>query len=223
TWHVVENRHMPVALICAADITWPERREFGKPFVIHPLVLQRRVALAGLPRMRPFAEILRAATCRQDKRRRRPEAAPYDIGGRHGCADQVFDLVFQGRRNVSPLRLGFPAQLPRSSNSRRAMTLAWISAAPSKMLRMRASHKTRLIGYSSANPLPPWICSALSAAAQATRAASSLAMPASRSQRRPASFSRAAKYVSWRAIMISAAIMAILSATRGKLTIGWPN
>ncbi len=34
---------------------------------------------------------------------------------------------------------------------------------------MRASHKTREIGYSSANPLPPWICSALSAAAQATR------------------------------------------------------
>ena len=38
------------------------------------------------------------------------------------------------------------------------------------MLRMRASHSTRLIGYSSAKPLPPWICSALSAAAQATRA-----------------------------------------------------
>ena len=50
------------------------------------------------------------------------------------------------------------------------MTCAWISAAPSKMLRMRASHSTRLIGYSSAKPLPPWICRALSAAAQATRA-----------------------------------------------------
>ena len=38
------------------------------------------------------------------------------------------------------------------------------------MLRMRASHSTREIGYSRAKPLPPWICSALSAAAQATRA-----------------------------------------------------
>ncbi len=34
--------------------------------------------------------------------------------------------------------------------SPRAITCAWISAAPSKMLRMRASHSTRLISYSSA-------------------------------------------------------------------------
>ena len=34
------------------------------------------------------------------------------------------------------------------------------------MLRMRASHSSREIGYSSAKPLPPWICSALSAQAQ---------------------------------------------------------
>lgn len=32
----------------------------------------------------------------------------------------------------------------------RPMTCAWISAAPSKMLRMRASHSTRLISNSSA-------------------------------------------------------------------------
>ncbi len=38
------------------------------------------------------------------------------------------------------------------------MTWAWISAAPSKIDRMRASQSTRLIGYSSAKPLPPWIC-----------------------------------------------------------------
>src|ERR1051326_8877307 len=82
-------------------------------------------------------------------------------------------------------------QLPRSSR-RRAITCAWISAAPSKMERIRASHSTRETGYSSAKPLPPWICTALSAAAQATRAASSFAMPASRSQRRPESFCRAA-------------------------------
>ena len=40
---------------------------------------------------------------------------------------------------------------PRSAaRRRRAMTVAWISAAPSKMLSMRASTSTRLIGYSSA-------------------------------------------------------------------------
>jgi hypothetical protein len=51
------------------------------------------------------------------------------------------------------------------------------------------AHRTgREILYSSAKPLPPWICTALSAAAPATRAASSFAMPASRSQRRPLSF-----------------------------------
>ena len=54
------------------------------------------------------------------------------------------------------------AQFPPSS-SRRAITCAWISAAPSKMLRMRASQRIREIGYSSAKPLPPWIWSALSA------------------------------------------------------------
>src|SRR5262245_16948501 len=84
-----------------------------------------------------------------------------------------------------------PSQLLPSS-SRRAMTCAWISAAPSKIDRMRASHNRRDTGYSRAKPLPPWICTALSAAAQATRAAISFAMPASRSQRRPESFSRAA-------------------------------
>ena len=54
------------------------------------------------------------------------------------------------------------------------MTWAWISAAPSKILRMRASHRMRDTGNSSAKPLPPWICTALSASAQATRAAEQL-------------------------------------------------
>ena len=35
------------------------------------------------------------------------------------------------------------------------------------MLRILASHNTRLIGYSRAKPLPPWICNELSAAVQA--------------------------------------------------------
>ena len=41
------------------------------------------------------------------------------------------------------------AQL-RPAKSPRAMTPAWISAAPSKMLRMRASQSTRLISNSIA-------------------------------------------------------------------------
>jgi hypothetical protein len=61
------------------------------------------------------------------------------------------------------------------SINRRAMTCAWISAAPSKMLRIRASHKMRDTGNLSAKPLPPWICTALSALVHATRAARSFA------------------------------------------------
>src|SRR4029078_7342550 len=49
------------------------------------------------------------------------------------------------------------------------MTWAWISAAPSKIDRMRASHRMREIGNSMAKPLPPWICTALSALDQAMR------------------------------------------------------
>ena len=43
----------------------------------------------------------------------------------------------------------FELYLPRP-NSPRAMICAWISAAPSKMFRMRASHSTREIGNSIA-------------------------------------------------------------------------
>src|SRR5262249_36524479 len=91
-----------------------------------------------------------------------------------------------------PFSLLVPAIQFVPSSSRRAITWAWISAAPSKILSMRASHRIRDTGNSRAKPLPPCTCTALSAAAQATRAASSLAMPASRSQRLPESFSRSA-------------------------------
>lgn len=53
------------------------------------------------------------------------------------------------RRRVRRMSASHP------STSLRAITCAWISAAPSKMLRMRASQSTRLTGYSSAKPLPP--------------------------------------------------------------------
>lgn len=46
--------------------------------------------------------------------------------------------------------IGPPRAQLRAASSPRAITCAWISAAPSKMLRMRASHSTRLISYSSA-------------------------------------------------------------------------
>jgi len=47
------------------------------------------------------------------------------------------------------------AQFDPPPSNRRAITCAWISAAPSKIDRMRASHRMREIGYSSAKPLPP--------------------------------------------------------------------
>ena len=52
------------------------------------------------------------------------------------------------RRPKSPGTAGYLQFLPASSP--RAITWAWISAAPSKMLRMRASQRTRLMAYSSA-------------------------------------------------------------------------
>ena len=58
---------------------------------------------------------------------------------------------------------------------------------------------------------------------QATRAAGSLAVPASMSQRCPWSFRRAANQVSCRAIMVSAVIQASLACTRGKAMIALPN
>ena len=41
-----------------------------------------------------------------------------------------------------------PSSLVPALDQPAAITWAWISAAPSKMLRMRASHSTRLMGYS---------------------------------------------------------------------------
>ncbi len=48
-----------------------------------------------------------------------------------------------------------PADDQAASNSRSAMTCAWISAAPSKIDRMRASARSRDTGNSTAKPLPP--------------------------------------------------------------------
>ena len=81
----------------------------------------------------------------------------------------------------------------------------------------------REIGNSTAKPLPPWICTALSAAAQATRAPSSLAMPASTSERSPASFLRAADSISSREASILVAISASLNWMPWCLAIGLPK
>ncbi len=63
------------------------------------------------------------------------------------CAKRIFTFGGLGagrRQSIAPDRGG---QIWRVSNPR-PITFAWISAAPSKMFRMRASHSTRLISYS---------------------------------------------------------------------------
>jgi len=66
-------------------------------------------------------------------------------GGRTGEAGQ--GTPGKGRRAGEA---GGSAAQFRPESRPRAITWAWISAAPSKMLRMRASHSTREMRYSSA-------------------------------------------------------------------------
>ena len=86
-----------------------------------------------------------------------------------------------------------PGPGAQASRRRLATTCAWISLAPSKIDKTRASTKSREARYSMAKPLPPWICTLASALSQAARVANSLAIPASRSQRFSMSFCRALK------------------------------
>jgi hypothetical protein len=72
------------------------------------------------------------------------------------------DLEDLARELLRTDRAGKSENAPRNpplqlwpSSRRRAITWAWISAAPSKIDRMRASHRMREILYSSAKPLPP--------------------------------------------------------------------
>ena len=89
---------------------------------------------------------------RKERRHRRPRREQHPAADRLLCGQIDFaggaGGTEKGVLSSVPLRRrGFqlrPVRRPR------AMTWAWISAAPSKMLRMRASHSTRLIGYSSA-------------------------------------------------------------------------
>src|SRR5579862_6721034 len=67
-----------------------------------------------------------------------------------------------------------PAQL-RPDSRPRAMISPCISAAPSKMFNLRASHSKRLYGQSSVEVLSLWICRALPGLAKATREVSKLA------------------------------------------------
>src|SRR5690606_18814813 len=57
-----------------------------------------------------------------------------------GCTGPAYNRDMQGSTSVLPVAHQLiDASIPR------ATTCAWISAAPSKMLRMRASHSTRLM------------------------------------------------------------------------------
>ena len=67
---------------------------------------------------------------------------------RHAPAAMVRHAHFPLPPNVLPVAWG-PADQPPASSPLTTM-LAWISAAPSNTLRMRASHSTRLMRYSSA-------------------------------------------------------------------------
>ena len=60
------------------------------------------------------------------------------------------------------------------------MTCAWIVGGPLEDVEDARVARMRLILYSSAKPLPPWICSALSRAGPGHARASQLGHPASR-------------------------------------------
>src|SRR5262249_55507744 len=78
------------------------------------------------------------------------------------------------------------------SSRRLAMTSYWISLVPSKMRKTRASRQKRCAGYSREYPYPPKTCMASLVTCSTISAQNALAMPASRSQRLPVSFMRAA-------------------------------
>ena len=109
------------------------------------------------------------------------------------------------------------------SNSRLAMTCAWISAAPSKMFRMRASHKTRLIRIFEREAVAAMDLQGVVGGGpgdarrqQLGHAGLEIAAPAGILLARGEIGELAGD-------MISAAIIASLSETRGKATIGLPN
>ncbi len=80
------------------------------------------------------------------------------VGAGRQCGFLINSCVRAARQRpgtvAAPLFAADPrvprARQLRPPTSPRAITCACISAAPSKMLRMRASHSTRLISYSSA-------------------------------------------------------------------------
>ena len=78
-------------------------------------------------------------------------AGKTSVGPRIGCDGSWNRKRLSGQKTVRSV----PLQRADRSRSRRAMTCAWISAAPSKMLRIRASQRSRLASHSSAKPFPP--------------------------------------------------------------------
>src|SRR5205085_3189078 len=103
------------------------------------------------------------------------------------------------------------------------ITMRWISEVPSPIRRSGASRYSRSISYSFEYPYPPWIRNASSTTSLPVSEANSLAMPASRSERCPASFRRAALSVSRRAASTLVAISASLNWIAWWPEIGRPN
>src|SRR5690242_11773711 len=97
---------------------------------------------------------------KKDRERLESDAPLHQLvggAGRMALAEEIADAEQEhaehGRQyegNDVGYDVGEPVHPFRSSRSPRAITVAWISAAPSKMLRMRASCKTRLTGNSTA-------------------------------------------------------------------------
>ncbi len=116
----------------------------------------------GHPRRLPAGHRERAQGCRHVRRRDDRRGQPQDghqvrhprDARRPGPFERLRALPATGRRPA-------PRTQPARSTSRRATTFsANVSSAPSKIDRTRASTKYRLTAYSSAYPIPPWICMA---------------------------------------------------------------
>src|SRR5262249_50288001 len=156
-------------------------RQPGLPFgeeVTEALVgLARRAEAGVLPHRPQLAAV-----------HRRVDAA------REGELAGAADILRHRRRLVERLddrpASGGAAHAP--SRSRLAMTSYWISLVPSKMRKTRASRQKRWAGNSREYPYPPKTCMASLVTCSTISAQNALAMPASRSQRLPVSFMRAA-------------------------------
>ena len=132
-------------------VAWGAGRGAGEDHVFHAGAAHRfRAVFAHRPAQRLEQVGLAAAVGADDAGQPRLDA---QVGGIDEAleARKAKALDLHGRA-VLARSAGFVQEDDqlRAATSPRAMTCAWISAAPSKMLRMRASHRMRLISNSSA-------------------------------------------------------------------------